>query len=211
MTSKPTTGAPGRRPASESDAVRRALLDAARECFLAKPFSSVSVRELADHAGVTPAMIHYYFDNKVGLYVALFEETVGPVLERLSQAVQAGEDMDAVVAMYLRTLNEHPWIPVLLVRDVLSGAGPLQRTFAERIAGRAGGLIRALVNHAQDQGRIQKDVDPRLAALSLVSLCLFPMVAAPVAERALDLEYDDDFIEALITHNVRLLRNGIYE
>lgn len=211
MSHKQATGGPGRRPGSDTDAVRRALLDAARECFPAKPFSAVSVRELADRADVNPAMIHYYFENKAGLYVALLEETMGPVLERLAEAVAAGDDLDSVVGLYLRTLHEHPWIPVLLVRDVLSGASPLRDVFADRIARRAGGLIRSLVAHAQDRGRIRGHVDPRLAALSLVSLCLFPMVAAPVARQALDLEYDDTFIESLIAHNVRLLREGIYQ
>lgn len=210
MPPKNDTNRPGRRPGSETDAVRRALLDAARQCFIDKPFSAVSVRELADRAKVNPAMIHYYFRSKAGLYVALFEETIGPVIERLSQAVDAGDDLDSVVAMYLRTLNRNRWIPVLLVRDVLSGASPLQKAFAERIAGRAGKLIRALVSHAQAQGRIQKDVDPRLAALSLVSLCMFPMVAAPIAGHALELDYDDEFIETLIAHNSRLLRKGVY-
>lgn len=210
MKERPSSTAPGRPPGAETDQVRRSLLDAARDCFLAKPFAAVSVRELAARANVNPAMIHYYFRNKEGLYLALFEETVGPVLERLSEAVAAGEGLDAVVAMYLRTLNRNRWIPVLLVRDVLSGASPLQRGFAQRIVGRAGNMIRTLVRHAQAEGRIQNNVDPRLAALSLVSLCLFPMVAAPVARYALDLEYDDELVETLISHNVRLLKEGIY-
>lgn len=199
----------GRKPAG-SDPVRRRLLAAARECFLAAPFSAVTVRRLAETAGVNPAMIHYYFDTKAGLYLAMFEETVAPVLEALARAVSRGDDLDAVVHLYLETLREHPWIPTLLIRDVLSGQNPLQEEFAERIAGRAGGLIRALVGHAQADGRIREDVDPRLAVLSLISLCLFPVAAAPVAGRALDLAYDEAFYTELISHNIRLLREGIY-
>lgn len=210
--SKPVTGSgPGRRPGADAEKVRRALLDAARDCFLARPFAAVSVRELADRAGVNPAMIHYYFRNKAGLYIALFEEVVGPVLAQMEDAVAAGDELDSVVTIYLRTLSRHPWIPVLLVRDIFSGDSPLQKAFADRIAARGGGLIRTLVTHAQTRGRIQEDVDPRLAALSVVSLCLFPMVAAPVAKRALDLDYDDAFIETLIHHNIRLLKDGIYQ
>lgn len=205
-----TPSTPGRRPGGDSEAVRRALLEAARHRFLDAPFAAVSVRKLAETAGVNPAMVHYYFGSKAGLYLAMFEETVGPVLEDLGRAIGAGEDLDTVIAAYLRTLQRYPWIPTLVVRDVLSGQSPLQAEFADRIAGRAGGLIRALVAHAQSEGRIREDVDPRLAGLSLVSLCLFPMVAEPVASRALELEYDEAFMDNLIAHNIRLLREGIY-
>lgn len=211
MTSHDSRSSPGRRAGSEPEAVRGALLDAARRCFLEAPYAAVSVRRLADAAGVNPAMVHYYFGNKAGLYLALFEETVGPVMAELGKAVSEGADVDRVVGLYMRTLRRHPWIPTLLVRDVLSDQSPLQAEFADRIAGRAGRLIRAMVAHAQAEGRIREDVDPRLAGLSLISLCLFPMVAAPVAGRALDLDYDEAFIERLIGHNIRVLREGIYQ
>jgi AcrR family transcriptional regulator len=210
MNRKTSRPAPGRPAGSEPDTVRRALLHAAAECFLARPFAAVTIRQLAETAGVNPAMIHYYFGSKANLYIALFEETVGPILERLTEAVSAGEDLDTVIGLYLHTLGENPWIPTLLLRDVLSGTSTLQEKFTERIAARAGGLIRTLVAHAQEQGRIREEVDPRLAALSLISLCVFPLVAAPVASRALNLKYDRTFIETLIEHNIRVLREGIY-
>src|SRR5688572_33401875 len=65
------------------DAVRSALLEAARQRFLARGFAAVSIREVAAAAGATPAMIRYYFGDKLGLYRAMLDEATGPLRSAL--------------------------------------------------------------------------------------------------------------------------------
>ena len=77
MTGEPRNSAgPGRRSgrptSSEGRDVRTRLLAAARELFARRGFDAVSTRELARAAGATPAMVHYYFGDKHGLFRALW-------------------------------------------------------------------------------------------------------------------------------------------
>src|SRR5687767_3710331 len=59
------------RPSAQAEAdVREALIVAAKELFLKYGFKKVTARQIAAAAGTTPAMIHYYFENKVGLFRA---------------------------------------------------------------------------------------------------------------------------------------------
>jgi len=72
------------RPADhEARDVRGRLLMAARDLFTQHGFEGTSTRRIAAEARATPAMIHYYFGDKHGLYRALIEEIIHPVLENL--------------------------------------------------------------------------------------------------------------------------------
>lgn len=58
----------------DSEATRQALLKAARELFEEKGFGGATVRAIGERAGVDPALIARYFDNKEGLYLAALSD-----------------------------------------------------------------------------------------------------------------------------------------
>ena len=47
--------------------LRLRLLDAALACFVRKGIAATSLRDIATEAGVTPALLHYYFGDKAQL------------------------------------------------------------------------------------------------------------------------------------------------
>src|SRR3972149_7869691 len=67
--------------------VREALLEVAGELFSERGVNEVSLRELARAAGVTPAMVHYYFGDKQGLYEALLARALSPLVARVREDV----------------------------------------------------------------------------------------------------------------------------
>jgi len=76
----PVTHSSGRPPESTqrpgATTGRRRLLGAARELFGAKGFEATSIREIADHAGVTKLMIYRHFGSKAHLFQ---EATMDPI------------------------------------------------------------------------------------------------------------------------------------
>src|SRR5262245_54687032 len=54
--------------------VRRAILDAARELFVAEGFQNVSIRKIAERIEYSPAAIYGYFPSKDDIFFALAEE-----------------------------------------------------------------------------------------------------------------------------------------
>lgn len=76
----------GRRRADTGDKkVREAILDAAEERFAKHGYHGVTTREVAARAGVTTAMIHYYFGSKRDLFDEVFARRAAVVnIERLA-------------------------------------------------------------------------------------------------------------------------------
>ncbi len=66
----------GTRERQERDrqALRQAILDAARELFVADGFERVSMRRIAERIEYSPAAIYSYFPSKDDIYFALAEE-----------------------------------------------------------------------------------------------------------------------------------------
>jgi AcrR family transcriptional regulator len=191
--------------------VRSALLDAASRLFLKHGFDRVTARQIAVAAGTTAAMIHYYFGNKLGLFRAMLERAIAPVRELIAGSLaQAGTVVDpaVLIRMHMRTAAANPWIATLIVNEVLAEKGRFRGTFIRDFAGRQAPLVIELLQRARANGKLRDDLDVRLSALSLLSLCMFPFLARAVAGPVLGLKFDDDEIERLIAHTARLFAAG---
>lgn len=201
---------PGRREAGDSADSRRQLLLAARAEFAKHGFRGTTVRHIADIAGVTSAMVHYHFGDKRSLYLAMLEETTGPLLERLEGIAADGGPGSLREALYgyMHQLRDTPELPALLMRDVLADDGVMRETFIRDIATRGAGAMRRIIERDFAAGAFRTDLDPRLALLSLISMAVFPFVARPVAEKVLGLAYDDAMVEQLAEHTARLFYTG---
>ena len=58
----------------DREAVRRAILDAARELFVTEGYQNVSIRKVAERIEYSPAAIYLYFPSKDDIFFALAEE-----------------------------------------------------------------------------------------------------------------------------------------
>ena len=58
----------------EREATARAILDAARELFVAQGYNNVSIRKIAEKIEYSPAAIYSYFPSKDDIFLALAEE-----------------------------------------------------------------------------------------------------------------------------------------
>lgn len=211
-TKPPRSAKPGRPAGRKPDSVRNALLAAARKYFTSRDFSAVSVRQIALNAGVNPAMIHYYFQDKQGLYSAMLQDTIGPLLATLD-ANQHDNDARTIslrefLSRYIRLISDNPWLPNLIVREVFYGNGKFRNIFIRKFAKRMGERLQDLIRQEGGKGLLRQDLDPAMAALSLISMSVFPFIARPVAENVLNLKINKSFTDDLIKHTTRLFYEG---
>jgi len=89
----PRAKAPRQRAAASEEALapnRQAnILQAAERLFAARGFHGVSIRDIADEAGVPLALVGYYYGPKLSLYHAIFRAHAGYIDVRLQSLAQA--------------------------------------------------------------------------------------------------------------------------
>ena len=187
---------------------------AAKELFLKHGFAKVTARQIAAAAHTTPAMIHYYFENKVGLFRAMLQEAIEPFGRLLSAAVDASDsapaaDLAALIGGHVRTAVANAWIATLIVNDVLPEGGQFRATFVRDIASRLLPMLVELLEHGRKNGTLRSDIDPKLTALAILSLNVFPLITRSITGPVLGFKLEGDEVERFIAHTTRLLFRGI--
>jgi AcrR family transcriptional regulator len=111
---RPDLPAIARRQRGES---RRLLLEAARDVFNRKGYSSASTREIADRAGVSETLIFRHFRSKAGLFR---EAMVQPFVAAIDERIALG--------------RERPHATPLTYEDTLAFVGSLYDVFRQHRA-----------------------------------------------------------------------------
>lgn len=197
---------------ADSPDQRLRLLDAALVCFARKGMAATSLRAIATEAGVTPAMLHYYFGDKAQLQQAVIAERLLPAFARMRETLASADgDVAALIAAFVRGIEvlvtEHPWLPSLWVREVLCEGGALRELLVNQLAPQVPQMLARRFALAQQQGSVNAELDPRLLVVSLIGLTLFPAAGAPIWRRVFDA--DDIDAAALRRHTIALLDRGI--
>jgi AcrR family transcriptional regulator len=90
----------------DREAVRRSILDAARELFVSEGFQHVSIRKIAERIEYSPAAIYGYFPSKDDIFFALAEEGFrllgDPAALRRDPALQNAPPLERVRAVFWR-------------------------------------------------------------------------------------------------------------
>jgi len=107
----------------DREAVRRAILDAARELFVSEGYNNVSIRKIAERIEYSPASIYSYFPSKDDIFFELAEEGFR-LLSDPARAVRADftalAPLDRIRAMFWRLYEfsrDHPQYFALMFVD----------------------------------------------------------------------------------------------
>jgi len=107
----------------DREAVRRAILDAARDLFVSEGYHNVSIRKIAERIEYSPAAIYGYFPSKDDIFFALAEEgfrLLGDHGATDKQAPPALDPLERVRAVFWRLYEfsrEHPQYFALMFVD----------------------------------------------------------------------------------------------
>ena len=86
----------------EREAVARAILDAARELFVAEGYQNVSIRKIAEKIEYSPAAIYSYFSSKDDIFLALAEEGFRLLFARRQEAPGGIASVESIRDGFLR-------------------------------------------------------------------------------------------------------------
>ena len=152
----------------EREAVSRAILDAARDLFVAEGYQNVSIRKIADRIEYSPAAIYSYFPSKDDIFFALAEEgfhllfATGCPPEAVIEDEQ--DPIDAVRAAFwhfYQFSRKHPeYFALMFVDRSVPRISHLWERFSFISSMKA--RLTGLIKKAADSGQLPKDVDPHV-------------------------------------------------
>lgn len=96
----------GRPPATSSVETRQRILDVARRLFAELGWGVTTNKQVADEAGVTSAAIYHYFDSKLDMFLAVYDDAQALITSRFLEATDPYETFAAQFAAVLETAHE---------------------------------------------------------------------------------------------------------
>ena len=81
--------------------MRNVIVDAAEKVFSSKPFSKVSMRDIAKEAGISPALIYDHFPDQQHLFMEAFLRGAAHLLDQF-----AGHIMARMFLLAINSTNE---------------------------------------------------------------------------------------------------------
>lgn len=165
-----------------------AILEAAEREFIAKGFDGARTTSIAEAAGVTHAMLHYYFRTKENIFNRILDEKMRLMSRSVLMAFgEAGlsliERLRKGIENHFDFVVENPGLPRFIVNEVMSRP-ERHEAFKRRIGYLLGAVVEGLqheLDEAADRGETER-IDVRMLMLDIVSLNIFSFIAMPIIE-----------------------------
>lgn len=173
---------------NEVQSKEQLILAAAEQEFLTKGYDGARTTSIAQAAGVTHAMLHYYFRTKEQLFERIVDEKFAtmshsmfaimgdpslPIVERIKGGIVAHFDFIA----------DNPLLPRFVINEIVSRPERYEVLYK-----RAGIIIETFyrdlqleIDRAAERGEIEK-VDIKMLFISIMSMNIFTFLAYPFME-----------------------------
>ena len=166
---------------------RELLLDAAVTLFAQQGIAATTIAEIAVRAGVTPAMVHYYFTNRDRLLDALVRERLQRILTTVWSPVTASKEvvpmLRGLVQRILQAVELNPWLPSLWIREIVTEGGQLRSRLLKALPFEHVHHMVSVVTAAQRRGELIPQLEPRLMPVSVIGLTLLPFAAIGILQQ----------------------------
>jgi TetR/AcrR family transcriptional regulator len=168
------------------------ILIAAREVFIAKGFEGARMQEIADKAGINKALLHYYFRSKEKMFEAVFSEVATNLFPAMKQLLEAElglkEKITFFVKVYLKTINENPFIPAFVINTLNTNPEHFLKYIKK--SGINPMLLQKQIDDESVQGII-RNVKAEHLIVNIIAMCIFPFVARPIIQNILNMSTDE--------------------
>lgn len=203
----------GRRRAVADVDVREHMLDCATQLFSQQGIAATTMAQIAAAAGVTSAMVHYYFINREKLLDAVVDERI----VRCVQFVWGIDDANAVgdpfalvhelIARLFDVTARMPWLPPLWLREIVNEGGMLRERMLKRIPIEQTTRFASRIGAAQQEGVVNPAIEPRLLFISILALVMLPLATAKTWQSVRGMPRGDPAV--LRRHVTALLMQGM--
>ncbi len=159
------------------------ILTAAEDEFIEKGLSGARMQQIADKAGINKALLHYYYRSKDKLFEVIFSTILKTLVPKIIRIINEDVDVYSKIRKfayeYITMLQEKPHIPGFIIHELGTNPDRLTKIFGKLDIDISN--FKKQIKKEVDNGNI-KNIQAEQLIINLLSLCIFPIVARPLAE-----------------------------
>jgi AcrR family transcriptional regulator len=161
------------------------IKEAGRRVFMRKGYPGTTTREIAEEAGLTHALVNYYFRSKDKLFDIVSQEEVASFFGKIypivnNEDTNLFEKVNGLIDYYTEILIAEPGMVFFITSEM--------QFRPERIAANMAanqGLAKAVI--ARQLREVKPDIHPMQLMMSILGMIIFPYIASGVFQRSMEM------------------------
>lgn len=98
------------------------IFEAATDVFIDKGMDGARMQDIAMHAGINKALLHYYYRTKDQLFNAVFEMLAGRILKKFAPVFDENLTLEEKIRFFfkehIKFLQENPKLPGFILNEI---------------------------------------------------------------------------------------------
>ena len=165
------------------------IFEAATDVFVEKGLDGARMQDIADHAGINKALLHYYFRTKDKLFNAVFEMIAKKIFKKFAPVFDDDLNLEEKIRFFFREhisfLQANPRLPGFLLNEVNRNPARIKKLLDNVDFNN---LWMQLYNQHKDELQkynISQETLPQIM-ISMAAMSVFPFAARGILEGVLD-------------------------
>ena len=172
------------------------IFEAATEVFVEKGMDGARMQDIATHAGINKALLHYYFRTKDQLFNTVFEMIARKMFKKFAPVFDENLSLEEKIRFFFKEhisfLQENPRLPGFLLNEVNRNPGRIKKLLKNVDFDNI--WIKLYDQHKEELKRynITQATMPQLM-ISIAAISVFPFAAKGILEgilEKLDIDFD---------------------
>ena len=165
------------------------IFEAATDVFVEKGLDGARMQDIADHAGINKALLHYYFRTKDKLFSAVFEMIAKKIFKKFAPVFVDDLNLEEKIRFFFREhisfLQANPRLPGFLLNEVNRNPARIKKLLNNIDFNN---IWLQLYKQHKDELRkynISQETLPQIM-ISMAAMSVFPFAARGILEGVLD-------------------------
>lgn len=173
------------------------IIEAAADVFEEKGFDGARMQQIADHAGINKALLHYYFRSKDLLFEKVFLIVAGKIFSKFFEAFDEEgsifEKIEKFLQIHQDLLYKNRKFPIFFFNEISRNPELMKKMVEKFDIAKSFENISKQFEEEKRLGIIRQDVEVPQLIVNIISLSVFPYIGRPVIKeimKEVDLNYE---------------------
>lgn len=183
-------------PNSEKQTEER-IFESATEVFMEKGMDGARMHDIADHAGINKALLHYYYRTKEHLFDAVFDKMTSILFSRFAPVFDEKASLEDKIRFFYREhisfLQKNPRLPVFIFNEIHRNPHRVKKLMQKLNINNLWEILEKQHPGELRKYNITRETLPQLMT-TMAAISIFPFAAKVILEelfKKAGVEYDD--------------------
>ncbi len=165
------------------------IFEAATDVFVDKGMDGARMQDIASHAGINKALLHYYFRTKDQLFNAVFEMIAKKILKKFAPVFDENLTLEAKIRFFFKEhitfLQENPKLPGFILNEINRNPNRIKKLLKNIDFEKLWQELYKQHKNELENYNITEASMPQLM-ISIAAISVFPFAARGIIEGILD-------------------------